>query len=298
MSRGLALAAIQRSLRRPSRATLRRPAGSPRRIGALAESLGYDSLWMGEHVVAPRPRVAPSPIEPDYPILDPLIALAIMAAVTTDIRLATGIVNLPQRNPVVLAKQLASLDALSEGRLTFGLGVGYVHQEMRAVGVPIEGRGARADEYLAAMRSLWSDEAPCFHGEHVDLEAVDAHPRPVQRPLPVIVGGHSRAALRRALRAAEGWYGFLLDRAGVATHVEALRREADPLERDLDDFSIVVTPSERLDPDVVSDYERLGVDRLVVCPGRSFWRRPDLPLDEVEAFVRANAPGRLTAVAA
>ena len=269
-----------------------------RRIGTLAESLGYDSLWMGEHVVVPRPRVSPSPIEPDYPILDPLIALALMAASTTDIRLATGIVNLPQRNPVVLAKQLASLDVVSEGRLVFGLGVGYVHQEMRAVGVPMEGRGARADEYLAAMRALWMDDAPAFHGEHVEFGAVDAHPRPLQRPLPVVVGGHSPAALRRALREAEGWYGFLLDRAATAAHVEALRHEAAAIGRDLDGFSVVVTPSEKLDRDVVRDYERTGVDRLVACPGRAFWRRPELPLAEVEAFVRANAPERVMAAAA
>lgn len=125
------------------------------RTGALAEQLGYDSLWVGEHVVAPSPRVAPSPIEPDYPILDPLVSLGLMAAATRRVRLATGIVILPQRNPVVLVKELASLDVLSGGRLVFGLGVGYVEPEMRAVGVPMTGRGARADEYLAAMRALW-----------------------------------------------------------------------------------------------------------------------------------------------
>ena len=94
------------------------------RIGALAEELGYDSLWMGEHVVAPNPWVAPSPIQPDFPILDPLVALGFMAGVTERVRLATGIVILPQRNPVVLAKQLATLDVLSRGRVIFGMGVG------------------------------------------------------------------------------------------------------------------------------------------------------------------------------
>ena len=114
----------------------------------------------------------------------------------------------------------------------------------------------------------------------------------------MIVGGHSRAALRRALREAEGWYGFLLDRAGAAAYVEALRHEAAAIGRDLDGFSVVVTPSEKLDPEVVRDYERIGVDRLVACPGRTFWRRPELPLAEVEAFVRANAPERVMAAAA
>jgi probable F420-dependent oxidoreductase len=260
-----------------------------RRIGALAEELGYDSLWMGEHVVAPSPRVPPSPMEPDDPILDPLVALGMMAAVTRRVRLATGILILPQRNPVVLAKQLASLDVLSGGRLLFGIGVGYVEPEMSAIGVPMEGRGARADEYLRAMRSLWEDEAPAFRGDHVAFDRVDAHPRPVQRPLPVIVGGHSRAAHRRAVRHADGWYGFALDRAATATQIESLRREAQSAGRDLDELAITVSPSERLDPEVVRDFAQLGVDRLVLVP------RAGLSLPDLEAWVRARAPAAVGA---
>src|ERR687891_2822135 len=163
--------------------------GAAARIAILAERLGYDSLWAGEHVVVPSPRVEPSPMEPDEPILDPLVALAHVAAHTKRIKLGTGVIILPQRNPLVLAKQVASLDVLSGGRLILGIGVAYLEPEMRAIGVPMEGRGARADEYLAAMRSLWEEETPSFHGKHVDFEGVDAHPRPVQRPLPVVVGG-------------------------------------------------------------------------------------------------------------
>jgi probable F420-dependent oxidoreductase len=196
------------------------------RFGALAEELGYDSLWMGEHVVAPSPRVPPSMIQPDYPILDPLVTLAHVAARTRRVRLATGIVILPQRNPVVLAKELATLDVLSGGRLVFGMGVGYVEPEMRAVGVPMEGRGARADEYLAAMRSLWGDQAPAFSGSHVQFDGVEAHPQPLQQPIPVVVGGHTAAAHRRAVRHADGWYGFMLDREATAQNLESLRREA------------------------------------------------------------------------
>ena len=179
------------------------------RIAALAERLGYDSLWAGEHVVVPSPRVVPSPMEPDEPILDPLVALAHVAAHTERIRLGTGVIILPQRNPLVLAKQVASLDVLCGGRLIFGLGVGYLEPEMTAIGVPMEGRGTRSDEYLAAMRALWEEEAPSYRGHYAQFEAVDAHPRPVQRPLPVVVGGHTRAAHRRAARSADGWYGFM-----------------------------------------------------------------------------------------
>jgi probable F420-dependent oxidoreductase len=265
------------------------------RAARLAEQLGYDSLWAGEHIVAPRPRAAPSLLEPDYPILDPIVALAMLAAETSRVRLATGIVILPQRNPVVLAKQVASLDVLSGGRLEFGIGVGYVEPEMRAVGVPMAGRGARADEYLRAMRSLWEDDAPAFRGRNVEFAGVDAYPRPLQRPLPVVVGGHSRAAHRRTVRHADGWYGFLLDRAATAAQVESLRREADAAGRAFEELTITVSPGERLDPEVVSDYAQLGVTRLAVVPPRSFWTRPDLPLADVEAFMRANAPERLRA---
>ena len=181
-----------------------------RRVAQLAEELGYDSLWAGEHVVVPSPRVEPSPMDPDDPILDPLVALAHLAGATERIRLGTGLVILPQRNPLVLAKQVASLDVVSGGRLILGLGVGYLEPELRAMGVPMAGRGARADEYLAAMRSLWEDEAPSFSGRYVEFEGVDAHPRPLQSPLPVVIGGHSHAAHLRAARHGDGWYGFLL----------------------------------------------------------------------------------------
>jgi probable F420-dependent oxidoreductase len=263
------------------------------RIGTLAERLGYDSVWMGEHVVAPRPRARPSPIDPDYPILDPVVTLAHLAGATERVRLATGIVILPQRNPVVLAKELASLDVLSRGRLLLGIGVGYLEPEMRAVGVPLEGRGSRADEYLRAMRCLWEDEAPAFRGSAVELEGVDAYPRPVQRPLPVVVGGHSRAAHRRAARHGEGWYGFNLDRASTAEQLESLRREEEAAGHPRGPLEVTVSPSEPLNAAVVREYAELGVDRLAVLPPPRFWRDADLPLAEVEEFLHANAPTEL-----
>jgi probable F420-dependent oxidoreductase len=228
-------------------------------------------------------------MDPDYPVLDPLVALGFVAAVTRRMRLATGIVILPQRNPVVLAKQLATLDVLSRGRVVFGMGVGYLEPEMSAVGVPMEGRGARADEYLAAMRALWEQEAPAFRGREVEFEGVDAHPRPLQRPLPVVVGGHSAVAHRRAVQHADGWYGFFLDREATAKQVDSLRQEAKAAVRELDDFSISVSPGERLNPGVVRDYADLGVDRLVLVP------RQDLSLADLDAFVRKNAPEQVGA---
>jgi probable F420-dependent oxidoreductase len=268
------------------------------RISMLAEELGYDSLWMGEHLVAPSPRRSPSPIEPDYPILDPIVTLAMVAAKTERIRLGTGIIILPQRNPVVLAKELATLDVLSGGRLIFGIGVGYLEPEMTAVGVPMAGRGRRADEYLAAIRSLWHDEEPSFDGSHANFSGVDAHPRPIQRPVPVVVGGESSAAFRRAVRHADGWYGFSLDRTQTADCVEALRAEAEAAGRDFGELEISVSPTERLDPDVVRDYAELGVNRLVVVPRGEYWHTGDMPLADVEEIVRANAPAQLVQASA
>jgi probable F420-dependent oxidoreductase len=255
-------------------------------IATLAERLGYDSLWAGEHVVLPNPRVEPSPMDPDEPILDPLVALAHISAATEHIRIGTGLIVLPQRNPLVLAKQVASLDVLSGGRLLLGVGVGYLEPELRAIGVSMTDRGARTDEYLRAMRSLWEDQRPAFHGRYVEFAAVDAHPRPIQRPLPIIVGGHSEAAHRRAAAHADGWFGFMLGLRATAAQCESLRRATTDRERPL---HISVAPTRSLDRDVVRTYAQLGVDRLIVVPP------PRLSVDELVRFVEDNAPSRVDA---
>ena len=156
-----------------------------------AEDAGFESVWAGEHVVLPDPQVPPSPMGPQDPALDPLIALTWAAAHTTRIRLATGIVILPQRNPVVLAKEIASLDVLSRGRFTFGAGVGYLEPEFRAIGADFANRGEITDEYLDAMQHLWYDEHPAFDGRFAGFAGVDAYPRPVQQPIPIVIGGHT-----------------------------------------------------------------------------------------------------------
>src|SRR6476619_2825703 len=129
----------------------------------LVESIGFDSIWAGEHVVVPSPRVAPSPMEPTDPILDPMVHLAFVAAATETILLATGIIILPQRNPPVLAKQAATRDVLSGGRLLLGIGAGYLEPEMTALGTPMARRGERTDDHLAAMRAIWNDPGPVSH---------------------------------------------------------------------------------------------------------------------------------------
>jgi probable F420-dependent oxidoreductase len=179
-----------------------------------AERLGFESVWGGEHVVLPTtiesryPYTADGkiPAEPDTPIPDPLIWLAFVAAAAPTLRLGTCILIVPQRNPLVLAKEIATLDRLSGGRVELGIGVGWLREEFDALGVPWERRGARNDEYLAAMRALWAGPHATFHGDFVDFAPVTVSPRPVQERIPVLVGGDTDAAIGRAVRLADGYF--------------------------------------------------------------------------------------------
>ena len=242
-------------------------------VARAAERAGFESVWTGEHVVLPDPQVAPSPLPPRTPMLDPAVALAFVAAHTQRIRLGTGIIILPQRNPVVLAKELASLDVLSGGRLLFGVGAGYLEAEFAAVGAPFAGRGARCDEYLDAIQALWTQPQPRFAGRSVAFSGIDAQPRPVQRPHPpILVGGQSPGAYRRAVSRGNGWYGFALDLEGTRRCLAGLERARGERERPaaLGPLEITVTPPPSVRPDDVARYAELGVDRLaLLLLGRS-----------------------------
>lgn len=248
-----------------------------RRLATLVESLGYRSWWAVEHVVLPSPRVDPSPAEPGNPMLDPLVGLGFVAGVTSRLELGTGIVILPQRNPVVLAKQVASLDVLSGGRFTLGIGTGYLEPEFAAVGVPFADRGRRTDEYIDAMRALWHSPAPSFDGKYVSFSGVDAHPRPANAR--IAVGGASDAALRRALSRGNAWIGIGSPEETEA-NLKRLRRLSAVTSRpeSLGALKINIVATVALDASVVRQYEDLGVDQLIVYPGAS-----DLPMDEALA---------------
>jgi probable F420-dependent oxidoreductase len=231
-----------------------------------AEAAGFESVWAGEHVVLPDPQVPPSPMAPQDPALDPLFALTWAAANSSTLRLATGILILPQRNPVVLAKEVASLDVLSGGRVILGVGAGYLEPEFRAVGANFAERGAVTDEYLDALERLWYDEHPEYHGTFTEFAGIDAHPRPAQRPIPLVVGGHRPPAHRRAVARAHGWYGYWLTPEDTATSLAALREAALQVERppELGELEISVTPRGRLTYERAAAFAELGVDRLVV----------------------------------
>ena len=242
------------------------------RVALAAEAAGLESLWTGEHVVLPDPQAPPSPAKPATPFLDPSVALAAIAARTKTIRLGTGIIILPQRNPVELAKELASLDQVSGGRLIFGLGAGYLEPEFRALGANYAERGAVTDEAIDVLRALWTQEKPRFAGRYYAFSGIDAHPRPHQRPHPpIVVGGMSRAAARRAVARGDGWYGFLTSPELTAKSLAWIREAQDeglrpqgqgPLE-------ISVTPPPPLGPDLVKQYAELGVHRIIgLSPAR------------------------------
>jgi probable F420-dependent oxidoreductase len=256
------------------------------RVARAAESSGFESVWTGEHVVLPDPQAPPSPSPPNTPFLDPAVALAFIAAQTKSLRLGTGIIILPQRNPVVLAKALTSVDRLSKGRLIFGLGAGYLKPEFQALGAPFGDRGRRTDEYIEAIVALWTQDKPEYKGEYVAFGGIQSQPRPVQSPHPpIVVGGMSPSALRRAARYGNGWYGFALDLDATERAIEGLRAAGQRLDRDpgLGRLEITVTPPPgKLELDAVHRYAALGVDRLVLLnPGRTVD-------DQIAAVARAE----------
>jgi probable F420-dependent oxidoreductase len=255
------------------------------RVAQAAEAAGYESVWTGEHVVLPDPQAPPSPAPPQTPMLDPAASLAFLAGQTRRVRLATGIIILPQRNPLVLAKELASVDVVSGGRLIAGLAAGYLEAEFKALGVSFERKGARADEAIEVLRTLWTQPKPSFRGEFWSFSGIQAHPLPVQKPHPpIVVGGHSPGAFRRAVRQGNGWYGFALDLERTRACVDGLEKARAEVQRpaSLGKLEIGLTPAVALDRDTVRRYEDLGVERLVpIARGRS--------ADELVAFVEQTA---------
>jgi probable F420-dependent oxidoreductase len=243
------------------------------RVARCAEAAGYESLWTGEHVALIDPQQPPSPLPPQTRFLDQVTALTWAAAHTRSLRLGTGIIILPQRNPVILAKELASLDVLSGGRLMVGVGVGYVKGEFDAIGVPFEERGARTTEHIEVMRALWTQPQPRFEGRFTRIAGIRSEPRPLQQPHPpILVGGMSSSACRRAVRHANGWYGFSLDPDATRRALDALRRAGNQVERPaaLGPLEITITPPPGpVTRDACRRYEDLGVARLVLL---SSWK--------------------------
>jgi probable F420-dependent oxidoreductase len=239
-----------------------------------AEAARFESLWGGEHVILPSviessyPYTADGkiPADNDTPIPDPLIWLAFAAAAAPTLRLGTCILIVPQRNPLVLAKELATLDQLSGGRVELGLGVGWLKEEFDALGVPWQRRGARNDEYVAAMRALWAGPNAEFHGEFVDFSPVTCSPRPVQASIPILVGGDTDAAIRRAVRLADGYFPGEGNLERLGQLIGRVRQEAEQAGRDPASIEInAMFGSHMADPvRGVEQLAGLGVGRIMV----------------------------------
>ena len=257
------------------------------RLARLAEAAGFDSVFAIDHVVLPDDYASRYPYSATgrlpgsqasaYP--DPLIWMAYVAAATTRLRLMTGVIILPQRNPLVLAKQVATLDRMSGGRIELGIGVGWLKEEFAALGVPFERRGKRADEYVAAMRALWRDDSASFAGEFVNFRQVSCNPKPVAGSVPIFVGGHSEAAARRAGRIGDGFFPSIGAQVDIMPLLDLVRRTAEAAGRDPKAIEIMTgcpdaLPNSGKDP-LAAVEERRGRDiRRIVLPVDAFM--PDL----------------------
>jgi probable F420-dependent oxidoreductase len=256
------------------------PFGTPsgaRALATAAENAGIESLWTVEHTVVPVGYQSVYPYDPsgrmrggeNLPIPDPLIWLTWVAAATTTLKVATGILIVPQRNAVVLAKETATLALLSEGRLLLGVGAGWLEEEFAALDVPFADRGPRLDDQIRALRALWSDSPASYTGPYLSFGDVYCEPRPPAGSIPVIVGGHSPAAARRAGRLGDGFFPGRsnLDelRALIATAHDSAR-EAGRNPADLE-ITVPVGRTFRTDPvGTIGAYEELGVSRLMINP--------------------------------
>jgi probable F420-dependent oxidoreductase len=253
------------------------PFGTPELLGEFAvkaEEAGIESLWTVEHVVVPvgyqsRYPYSPTgrmPGEENWPIPDPILPLAFAAALTKRIRLGTGVVILPQRHPFYVAKEIATLDVLSSGRAIFGIGVGWLEEEFRSLGISFADRAARTHESVRAIRSLWKDEPEAFAGKFFRWGPVQSNPKPVQRPgVPIVVGGHTEIAAKRAARYGDGFFPAGNDPKRLAQLLGVLEEECRRIGRDPAEVEISVGAG-FADLDQARRFEDLGVARIGIAP--------------------------------
>jgi probable F420-dependent oxidoreductase len=243
-----------------------------RAVSVAAEASGFATLWAGERVVmvddpgsrCPYPADGRIAAPPDADWLDPLLGLTFAAAVTSSIGLATGVLLLPEHNPVIAAKQVATLDVLSGGRLTLGIGIGRSAEEFAALGIPFSHRAQRAAEYVAAMRKLWATDVSSFCGDFAQFEALRVYPKPVRgRRVPVVVGGNSDAALHRVADFADGWYGFNLSAEQAAERIGVLSGLCRERGRSLAELTVAVAVT-GCEPDALPRLAAAGVTEVVL----------------------------------
>ena len=241
-------------------------------VARSADTAGFSTLWSGEHIVMVDRPDSPYPYAPDGRIavpsdavwLDPFVTLSFAAAVTSRITLGTGVLLLPEHNPLLIAKQAASLDVLSRGRFVLGVGIGWSSEEFKALGIPFQGRARRTEEYVDVMRTLWSRRTASYGGEFVQFEQVRSYPKPHDgASIPVVLGGNSDEALTRVAEYGDGWYGFNLAVDEVEERIVALSQLCRQRDRDIATVDIAVSTRDGT-PQDLEHLEHLGVDQLVV----------------------------------
>jgi probable F420-dependent oxidoreductase len=254
-----------------------------------AEAAGVESLWTFEHVVVPLDYESKYPYDksgkmgatPESNFVDPLITLSAIAAATSSIRLGTGVNILSQSNPMYMAKQAASLDFMSNGRFMLGVGIGWLQEEFRAMGVPFERRGARFDDYVEAMRKVWSGEVVEHQSDFIDWSGFKSYPVPVQSPFPVIIGGATGKIYQRIARHGNGWYAPTRSVDDLAPRLDELRSACAEEGRDYGELEITAMWTLRGGLDELRAYEDLGVARL------------NIPIQALGEANPADALGRL-----
>ena len=283
-------------------ATFMSPQATPKMIkdfGRRAENAGLESIWMGEHVALfdkntygyPGSKDGRIPVPEGGGMLDVTATFGFLAAATTKLRLGTGVALVPQRNPIYTAKEMCTLDWLTDGRIDFGIGVGWNKEEVESCGYRWEDRGKRCDEFLEVMRRLWTEPVVDFSGKWVKFETMRMDPKPIQKPhVPIIVGGYADAAFARAVKFGAGWYGFNLDPTRAKQMLDKLDAAFAKAGRKRDSkYEIIITPPMNMAPDHVKEYAALGVHRLIVNLGSQRPEKVDQRLPEIENVVKLAA---------
>jgi probable F420-dependent oxidoreductase len=242
-------------------------------LAQLAESLNYESVWTFEHVMVPINYDSKYPYsangkmggEPDANFVDPLIALSAVAASTKKIRLGTGVNIVSQANPLLLAKQAASLDFVSNGRFMLGAGIGWLQEEFKAMNVPFERRGARFDDYMVALRKVWAGDVVEHQSDFINWSGFQSYPVPIQKPgVPIIIGGAKGKIFERIARHGDGWFAPTTDAATLAPMLEKLKATCDVLERDYNSIEITSMWNNTGGMEAIEAFADIGVSRLLV----------------------------------
>jgi probable F420-dependent oxidoreductase len=257
-----------------------------------AEALGFESLWLAEHLIFPReittgPANGHVEVDPSLPLFDPFVVLATLGAKTETIRLGTNVFNIGLRHPFVTARSVATTDLMTGGRINLGIGSSWLRQEWDAMGLDFDSRGARVDEAIDICRALWSEESVEHHGEFFDFAPVVFNPKPIQRRIPIYIGGDSRRALTRVVQRGDGWIGMLQTVESFSLATEWLERACEAAGRnyrDLERTALVRNP----DAEDIRQWKRAGATRIIISP----WSKSTEAVASLHEFARLNGASR------